>query len=75
MRPLRMVSIAWLSALGVTPADDRILPASVSLSITSASSMRSTVTNESPAFCAADFGGVEDARQFAAQIKLRAVAD
>jgi len=52
-RNFRTDRIAWFSALAVTPADDRILPASVSLSMTRASSSRSTVTNESPAFCAA----------------------
>jgi len=53
VRPLRIASIAWFNALAVTPAEARILPASLSFSMVNASSSRSTVTKLSPAFCAA----------------------
>ena len=52
MRPLRSSSMAALSVCGVTPALARILPASLSFSMASASSSRSTVTKLSPAFSA-----------------------
>jgi hypothetical protein len=46
---------------GVVPALLRILPASLSFSMASASSSRSTVTNESPAF-SPDFSAVSNTR-------------
>ena len=52
VRPLRSASMAALRFCGVTPALARILPASLSFSIASASSSRSTVTKLSPAFSA-----------------------
>ena len=61
MRPWRMALIASFSADAVTPARARIFPASVSFSIASASSRRSTVTNLSLALSAA-FSAVSKSR-------------
>ena len=61
VRPLRKSLIASLRPLAVTPAAARTCPASVSFSMTRASSSRSTVTKESPAFSAA-FSAVSKTR-------------
>ena len=57
VRPLRSALMAAFRFCGVTPALLKILPASLSFSTASASSSRSTVTNESPAF-SPDFSAV-----------------
>src|ERR1043166_9715626 len=62
--------MAALRFCGVTPARARILPASLSFSIASASSSRSTVTKLSPAF-SPDFSAVSNTR---ARARLRAGA-